>query len=274
MPRRARNTKRGSQVMLRKQQRERKLRDLFAEKEHSPALSLRALARHYSLPVKSVRERWGRYAAARAAGDDGAAEDALRDHRGGHNRALSAAEEAELSAYILAAPNAMTHSQIRDAALLTRARSDARNGRHYLRSGQRLFTASDGFVTAFKLRQRLSSHRTKIIRERIADGPPRDVEREAREFVAAVRDAIQRLGPHMVLNMDETPVSICEAANTGVTRTGSGQPAPIRTAYLNKVTVTTVTCTQSTIRMHACGKNFLGGIRMLPIGVGGDVPGS
>lgn len=240
--------------MLRKQQMERRLRDLFEEKERCPALSLRDLATRHSIGRKAVQQRWARYAAARAAGDDGAMEEAVRDHRGGHNRAFTAEEEADLSSFILAAPNAMTHSQVRDAALLTRARADAREGRHYLRGRRRPFTASDGFVTAFKRRQRLSSHRTKLIRERIADGPPRDTDKESHDFRATVREAVERLGASMLLNMDETPVSLCEASNTGLTRTGSGQPAPIRTAYLNKVTVPTETWTQSNCRMHACGK--------------------
>jgi hypothetical protein len=122
--------------------------------------------------------------------------------------------------------------------LLLRAREDAAAGRHYLRGAPGQFRASDGFVTAFKRRQRLSSHRTKLIRSKPPVGPARDTERECFDFVSEARDAVMRLGPSMVLNMDETPVQICDAGVSGITSTASGQPAPIRTDYLQKVSLT------------------------------------
>jgi hypothetical protein len=167
----------------------------------------------------------------------------VRDHRGGHNRTFTPAEESALATALLARSNAPNHNDIRQDTLYERSILDEQQHIHHTRS-HHTFTASSSFVTGFKRRNRLSSHRTKLVRAKPKpEAEQRDLDSECFDFVTRVRDAIQRYGDDMVLNMDETPVQMTDAHTTGITRTGSGQSAPIQTDYPKKVS--THTCTHS-----------------------------
>ena len=96
MPRAARNTKRGSSVLLRRKRQESKWRRAISEKAHNRALHLRPLAAHYSLDYTSLYRRWRRYLAAEAADDEQGMRAAQEVRRGGHNRAFTGEQEALL----------------------------------------------------------------------------------------------------------------------------------------------------------------------------------
>ena len=228
MPRRSSNTERGSQVGLHKRQRQAALRELLVTKLCCPALSLRQLAGQRQLSDDSAQRRWRAFQKARAAGrtQEEALDDAVEDHRGGHNRTFTPAHEQLLGDIVRAAQPSMTHTQIQAEALRFKRDVDVANSSHATRSAP-LFRASDHFVTRFKRRQRLSSHRTAVAHESKAE-LARDMELEKLAFIVEVRDAIERCGAAMVFNMDETPVSLLDAPVTAVVPTGSKQAAQIR----------------------------------------------
>jgi hypothetical protein len=149
-----------------------------------------------------------------------------------------------------AKPN-MTHPQIQEEALRFKRDVDVATGAHATRS-RPLFRASDHFVSGFKRRQRLSSHRTAVVHESRAD-PNRDLELEKLAFVVEVRDAIERCGAAMVLNMDETSVQLLDAPVTAVVATASKQAAKISTPVNVGTKITTFpTVTASGERLPLC----------------------
>lgn len=215
--------------------------EAIAVRVDNPARDLRSLAAEHGISYHTLWRRWRRYAAAQAAGDDAAMADASVDHRGGSNRTFSLQQEALLKDIVLAAEPAMGHQQIRDAALqIARDVGVARHA-HALRDVP-VFTASDGFVTAFKRRNRLSSHRTALLHVSAAEAARRDIEEESFQFVTSVRGAIDSYGAARVFNMDETPTQMCDAPTTGVVATGSKDPARVRTAFLTRHNITTFPC--------------------------------
>lgn len=126
----------------------------------------------------------------------------------------------------------MTHPQIQEEALRFKrdcALAAGNGSSRALRSAPPSFSASDGFVTGLKQRQRLSSHRTAVMHKSKAD-PDRDVELEKIAFIVEVRAAIFACGPALVLNMDETPVSLLDAPVTAVVATGSNAAAAVETS--------------------------------------------
>jgi len=132
---------------------------------------------------------------------------------GGHSRAFNEEQERLLRDLVLASVPTMGAQQTREAALVLRADIDtqhARGARMRTRR-RREFRASDRFITGFKRRQRLSSHRTALQRESAKEMERRDVEEECFQFVTEVRSAIIEYGAHRVLNMDETPTALCDA---------------------------------------------------------------
>jgi hypothetical protein len=74
----------------------------------------------------------------------------------------------------------------------------------------------------------------KLEKKSRGGGPARDLELEVIEYVGLVRQACEEYGEDPVLNMDETPVALCDAPGprTGIVRTGSNRPALIHTTYL------------------------------------------
>ena len=68
MPRHPRNTKRGSSVLLRKRQQERKWHVALTEKAAHRAFPLRRIASLHCLPYKALCKRWRRFLAAELTG--------------------------------------------------------------------------------------------------------------------------------------------------------------------------------------------------------------
>jgi hypothetical protein len=204
-------------------------RALLERKSSAPALSLCELARDAELSERCAQKRWRSFEKARAAGVavPAALDAAAADGRGGHNRMFSAEHE-QLLASVLQAPGNMTHPQIQATALQFKRDVDVATGAHSTRS-KPLFRASDGFVSALKRRQRLSSHRTAVVHESRVAVSAEEKEDEKCGFVVQVRDAIDRYGADSVFNMDETPVTLLDVPTTAVVTTGSKQAARIST---------------------------------------------
>jgi transposase len=229
VPRHSSNTERGSQIGLHKRKRQTALRELIADKQRCPGLSLRQLAQQHALSNTAVQRRWQAFEKARAAGrtQEEALHDAVADNRGGHNRTFTPEHEQLLGDIVRAAKPSMAHAQIQAEALRFKRDVDVASGSHATRSAP-LFRASDHFVTRFKSRQRLSSHRTAVVHESKPE-LHRDMELEKISFVVEVRDAIERCGAALVFNMDETPASLLDPPVTAVVARGSKQAAKIAT---------------------------------------------
>jgi DDE superfamily endonuclease len=241
MPKQARNTKRGSTVVHAKQLVQRQLEAALAEHAAAPALPLTQLARHHGVSYHMLWRAWRKYAAALAAGDADAMSDAAVNHRGGHNRTFTPLQESVLRDCVLAAAPAMGHQQIREAALQLAADVGGAGHRHGLRH-RRAFTASHGFVSAFKQRNRLSSHRCALLHVSDREHAARDIDAECLDYVLAVQGAVDAYGAAMVLHMDETPSQMCDMPVTAVVRTGVKEPARIQTSFLTKHNITTFPC--------------------------------
>lgn len=230
-------------MLHRKQQQERKWHSLLTSKAADRSLSLRALAREHNVCARSLQERWQRYLHAEAADDPSPLVTASANGRGGHNRAFTPQQERLLDAQALAAVPAMTHTQLQGAALSLRRSILLAAGRHALPlRSLRNFHASNGFITALKRRNRLSSHR---MRPRKRESPDKDMKGEEYailQFVHDVRTAVDTYGGARVLNMDETPVPQCEHPATGIVRTGSGLAARCTTSAGNRLNVTHFAC--------------------------------
>jgi transposase-like protein len=241
MPKQARNTKRGSRVAHAKQLVERQLAAALAQHAAAPRLSLRAVARQHGVSRHSLWRAWKKYAAAKAAGDEDGMREASVNHRGGHNRTFTPLQEGLLRDCVLAAAPAMGHQQIREAALQLAADVGVAAHRHGLRR-RPAFTASDGFVSAFKQRNRLSSHRCALLHVSERELLRRDIDSECLDFVLTVQGAIDAYGAARVLNMDETPSQMCDMPVTAVVGTGVKEPARIKTSFLTKHNITTFPC--------------------------------
>jgi hypothetical protein len=163
-------------------------------------------------------------------------------------------QEQLLATIVDQASPAMSHTQMQGAAQqLFRAIEIERHGAHHRRSIVQ-FRASDGFVSGFKRRQRLSSHRMSVRQVRVHEDTTRNVEHEILEFVNDVRVAVTTYGAVRVLNMDETPVPKCEHPITGVVRTGSPRAAECKSNAGNKLNVThfpTITASGGKLQMCA-----------------------
>lgn len=243
MGRRPRNTERGSRVALRKRQQERKYAVALQAHIDAPDHSLAVIARAHGLCPREVQRRWRRYQAAVSDAAPSPLVSATTDRRGGHNRAFTVAQEQILRDTVLAASPAMTHTAIVDAALaLKRDVAVAAHGVARATRSAIVFKASSRFVTQFKRRNRLSSHRTTIKWVSGSTADPTENEHRILEYVRAARDAIDRYGARHVLNMDETPVAKCENPITGVVETGSGRAAQCRTDAGNRLNVTHFPC--------------------------------
>jgi hypothetical protein len=241
MPRKSINTERGSRVAHEKRARTAAWRSLLLSKFHSPLLSLRHLARASQLSRTQATKRWHAFEAARARGqsEEEALTLATSDERGGSNRALTREQEQILADIVRGAAPALSHVQLQSESLRFKHDCDVA-AQHAHGSSRRLrsqlqqahappFHASDHFITGFKRRQRLSSHRTAVAHVSHAH-LGRDEELEKLAFVVEVREAVTRYGARMVLNMDETPVSLLDVPITAITATASKQPATVSTS--------------------------------------------
>lgn len=218
---------------------------IFRRKAADPKLSLTALAREEGLRRTQVYERWRRY---HSAVDDAGRLATCDNHSGGHNRVFTDAQSALVAEQVLAM-NVGSNAAIRDIAVQMKMSIDAEENdilahpRH-LRSSARHFVASPRFITRLKRKFRLSSIRTKLVHQRKAArrdeiGPPRDIDRECEEYLVQVNCAIQDFGPHLVLNMDETPAKLAEVPRTAIRRTNSGEAAKINTYSNDRLNITT-----------------------------------
>lgn len=242
MPRKSRNTQRGSNVLLRKRKAQRKWGEVLRAKAVRPSLSLRSLANQHGVCRVALQARWKRYLAAHAAGDEDAISTACANNRGGHNRTFTQQQEVLLASQIKAANPALTHTALQGAALSLHRSTRLADGRRHLGlRHHREFHASNGFVTAFKRRNRLSSH---VMRSRKATAAA-DLEEQqydALQFVHDARTAVETYGSRLVLNMDETPVPKVEHPHSGVVATASGLAAPCSTTAGNRLNTTCFCC--------------------------------
>jgi len=239
MPRKSINTERGSQVQRKKRKQESLYDAALHEKSARPSSSLASIAQRQHLCARELQRRWRRYQAAARDGDPAPFTVAAADRRGGHNRAFTRPQEQLLAEIVLAAPTAMTHPQIQRAAL--ELHRDAHVALHHSRRSTRrdvAFKASARFVTQFKRRNRLSSHRSslKFLSQTAADAL--EQEHTILEYVNHVRTAVDTYGGDRVFNMDETPVPKCDYPITGVVATRNGRAAHVRTTSGNRLNVT------------------------------------
>ena len=241
MPKQARNTKRGSRVAHAAQHTQQLVQAAIAHAVAHPAVPLTQIAADTGVPYFVLWRRMKRYRAAARAGDAAGMEDAARSHRGGHNRTFTPAQESLLRDTVLAAAPAMAHQQIRTAALQLAADVGVARGLRDLRH-RGAFTASDGFVSAFKQRNRLSSHRCALLHVSARELAARDIDTECFHYCLEVRRAIDECGAGRVLNMDETPTQVVDMPVTAVVGTGVKAPARIKTDFLNRYNVTTFPC--------------------------------
>ena len=209
MPKQARNTKRGSRVAHAAQHTQQLVQAAIAHAVAHPAVPLTQIAADTGVPYFVLWRRMKRYRAAARAGDAAGMEDAARSHRGGHNRTFTPAQESLLRDTVLAAAPAMAHQQIRTAALQLAADVGVARGLRDLRH-RGAFTASDGFVSAFKQRNRLSSHRCALLHVSARELAARDIDTECFHYCLEVRRAIDECGAGRVLNMDETPTQVVD----------------------------------------------------------------
>jgi hypothetical protein len=217
-------------VLLGKRKREAAWQELLSAKRAQPALSLSSLAADRQLDKRKAQRRWKHYESCIAAGASHSAAllSASSDSRGGHNRAFTPEhEQLQLAQIVRSSAPSLTHTQIQTEALqLQHSIAQATHTTHLTRSAPPPFHASDHFISAFKRRHRLSSHRTAVKHISRAERE-RDMELEKIAFVVEVRDAIHRCGASFVLNMDETPVQLLDVPVTAVVSTGSGQAATV-----------------------------------------------
>jgi hypothetical protein len=222
---RARNTKRGSEVKRKKDQKERRYRSLFQQKVAQPGLPLKFLALEFKLNYAEVRQRWKRYDAAERDGNEMEMDAACENHSGGHNRALTVEQELVLAEVVRETQPAMTHTQIVDTAIQFHV--SAHEDEHATRS-HTPFRASGSFITRFKLDHRLSSHRTSLkFKSKVIERDGKSEEDISLDYALEVHSALHEYGPSLVLNADETPVGKIDAPTTAVTTTGSKDPSRI-----------------------------------------------
>jgi hypothetical protein len=242
--RRTRNTERGSRVGLDKRKRKEALRALFERKQQQPALSLQTAAAADGLPPTQVYTRWKQW---QAATNDAERDAAISNKSGGHNRAFTTQQAQLLREQVLALPVA-THEAVRSTALQLRQGVELAEQLHRQqhRSDPPVFTASPSFITRFKRTQRISSRRTKVVhvskRSVAAPTADRDTEGEAFDYVTECADALLRYGPHLLLNMDETPAKLTDVPATALRETGSKEAAKIAVAGNERLNITTFPC--------------------------------
>lgn len=243
MGRKARNTERGSRVVKEKRKRESLYEQCLVSKATHPALSIASIARTHSLCARELQRRWRRYQDAQRVGDITPARAAAKDRRGGHNRAFTDDQERVLREQCLAASPAMTQNELQQAALQLKRDVLVASSRS-IRESRRVhaFVASPRFITQFKRRNRLSSHRRTLHYVSQSALDPVEREHAILTFVHKVRTAIDKYGARNILNMDETPVPKCEHPTTGIVATGCGRASECKTDAGNRLNVTHFPC--------------------------------
>ena len=253
MPKRARNTERGSVVELNKRRKEENYSSFFQYKEEHSELSLKVVAEQFNIAYRTAQRKWSLYTQTKQTQSTSTAiQQCSKNHSGGHNRTFTDEQESILSQFILSSIPPMTHPQMKETILqFDYSIHTLQHQTHLTRSTPPLTKASDHLVQNIKKRKRLSSHRTKldVHKKRKVDEEERDIEKENFEFCCLVRGSIDEYGPDLVMNMDETPVQLCEQATTGIVQTASKQPAKVPTTQGLKNYLTT--CPTITASGHA-----------------------
>lgn len=251
MPKRARNTERGSIVELNKRRKEENYSSFFQYREEHSELSLKTVAEQFNIAYRSLYIQ-----AKQTLPTSTAIPRCSKNHSGGHNRTFTDEQESILSQFILSSPLPMTHPQIKETILqFDYSIHSLQHQTHFTRSTPPLTKASDHLIQNIKKRKRLSSHRTKLdVSKKRKTEEVRDIEKENFEFCCLVRGAIDEYGPDLVMNMDETPVQLCEQPTTGIVSTGSKQPAKVPTTQGLKnylTTCPTITASGHTLPLAA-----------------------
>jgi hypothetical protein len=204
---------------------------------------LRQLSFQYKIGEDAVQRRWKKYSQAREEGksQDESLTYSVKDNRGGHNRIFSPQNELLLADIIKIAQPPLTHTQIQEESLRFKKEVEVSSGIHPTRSTP-LFRASDHFVTGFKKRQKLSSHRTDIKHISKKENE-RDMELEKETYVYDVLVSRYLYGDKLVLNMDESPVMKVDIPVTAVVETGCSHAAHITSnAGALGTKITTIPC--------------------------------
>lgn len=227
MPRKSGNPSRGSIVCLRRQKNEFGLKCALDAKKNNSSLHLTDLSKQYKISYSGLKRRWKKLLLAITNNDEKSINETILDRRGGHNRAFSPEIEEGLARDIITSTIPLTHSAIVQKAIQYKITYENKN--KYPSRRIKSFKASSGFITRFKRRQRLSSHRTTLKHISTSALLVRDIDRECEDYMVEVRCAIIDYGANLVFNMDETPIKICDASITGVVATGSKTGAVIST---------------------------------------------
>lgn len=206
------------------------------QKATHPALSLASIAHTHSLCARELQRRWRRYTHAVQVHEHAPAAVAAKDRRGGHNRAFTDGQERLLKELCLAASPAMTQNELQQAAIQLKRDTFVASSRS-IRESRRVatFVASPRFITQFKRRNRLSSHRRSLLYVSQSAPDPTEQEHAILTYVHEVRTAIDDYGARNVINMDETPVPKFEHPTTGIVATGSGRASECKTDAGNRL---------------------------------------
>ncbi|MDR3547045.1 MAG: transposase, partial [Candidatus Pacebacteria bacterium] len=155
---------------------------------------------------------------------------AADDNRGGSNRVFTREQSNLLADIVRAATPSMTHALIREEALQLHAAVHTQQ--HQLRSVASplgTFHASNQFITRFKRRNNLASHRTAVAYMPKTQ-PGENREERHLDYVTEVHSAVLQYGARLVLNMDETAISKIDPPTTAVVAKNSGHAALVHTS--------------------------------------------
>ncbi len=245
---RARNSKRGSQVQLKKRKFREAMDFLVKCRAEAPSFKVtRIITRleesenkeeqqHAAIlkkQYKTVLRRLKQY-------DDASTEEekqrALEDHRGGHNRVFTPQQEKDIMtklpyAYRLIQSNEIQQFSLQYAQSIVNSTHNTRAADlHHLID----FKASPSWVTALCQRNGMSTHKLKI-QKNVVEKPD---EKEIKLFLLMVRGAIARYGPDMVMNADEVPQQLIDAPLTGMAAVGGNQNAILTSNKSDKSYIT------------------------------------
>lgn len=166
------------------------------------------------LHPRTLSHQWDKFVELRekGMGEEMALVEADREHRGGHNRALTTSEQAVLREDIVARHNAGEPVTDGDIGILGQQYWQQIHGKN-IRSLP--FGSSKGWVWAFKIRWALSSRSPRLLPPA---NPPHPV-LDAR-YLADCKKWLDRVGPALFINLDETSVRLANASRTVVAPRG------------------------------------------------------
>jgi len=252
MPHQPIDAERGSCVVLQRKKRIAGIFSALQAKLNTPAISIRALARMFQLSRTVLQRRWTlleRERLVSGCNEQAALNIACTDGRGGSNRAFTCEQEQLLANIVLDSSPSMTHRQIQNEA--RKLYNTLHAIKYRTRSSFRTvgaFRASDHFITRFKRRRDLVSHRTAVRNrprsessEHNKNANKKIKENEYLDYVTVVHSAILRYGARLVLNMDEAAISKTDPPTTAVVAKNCGHAAIIYT-HSSGQKITTMPC--------------------------------